>query len=92
MVSIKSFMKECRGINQAFTSYNNPKGNANTEQVIRTIKEELIWISEWKTLKEAQEAIAKWIDYDYNTMYIHSELGYMSPVEFERANSLKKAA
>ncbi len=29
------------GIRQAFTSYANPKGNADTERVIRTIKEEL---------------------------------------------------
>ncbi|MBU0661722.1 integrase core domain-containing protein [Patescibacteria group bacterium] len=62
------------------------------KRVIRTIKEELVWISEWKTLKEVQEAIAGWIDYDYNTMYVHSELGHRSPVEFERANSLKEAA
>ncbi|MBU0701168.1 DDE-type integrase/transposase/recombinase, partial [bacterium] len=81
----KSFIKECAvlGINQAFTSYNNPKGNANTERMMRTIKEELIWLSDWKTLKETQEAIAQWIDDDYNTSYVHSAIGYMSPAEFE---------
>jgi putative transposase len=26
------------GIQQAFTSYNNPKGNADTERVMRTLK------------------------------------------------------
>lgn len=90
----KSFIEECKvlGIKQAWTSYNNPKGNANTERAIRTIKEELIWISEWRTLKEVQKAIAEWIDYDYNTMYVHSELDYRSPVEFEKANSLEEAA
>jgi putative transposase len=33
-----SFMKTCRSldINQAFTSYNNPKGNADTERMFRT--------------------------------------------------------
>jgi putative transposase len=38
------FMKECRGldINQVFTSYNNPKGNADTERMFRTMKEEFI--------------------------------------------------
>lgn len=81
----KSFMKECATleINQAFTAYNNPKGNANTERMMRTIKEELIWLSDWKTLKETQEAIARWIDYDYNTMFVHSAIGYISPIEFE---------
>jgi len=30
------------GIEQIFTSYDNPKGNAETERVMRTIKEEII--------------------------------------------------
>lgn len=34
------------GIEQIFTSYDNPKGNADTERVMRTIKEELIWLNE----------------------------------------------
>jgi transposase InsO family protein len=36
-----SFMKTCRqlDIDQAFTSYGNPKGNADTERVFRTMKE-----------------------------------------------------
>jgi transposase InsO family protein len=90
----RSFTKECKtlGIKQAFTSYNNPKGNANTERVVRTIKEELIWISKWESLEEAQMAIVKWIEEDYNQNYLHSALGYISPVEFERECSLKKAA
>jgi hypothetical protein len=34
----------CRSleIHQAFTSYNNPKGNADTERFMRTLKEECL--------------------------------------------------
>jgi putative transposase len=41
-------MKTCAtlGITQAFTSYNNPKGNADTERLMRTLKEELLWLRE----------------------------------------------
>ena len=41
-----TFMRECRalGIRQAFTAYANPKGNADTERLMRTIKEELCWL------------------------------------------------
>jgi putative transposase len=42
-----SFMRQVSapGIRQAFTaSYANPKGNADTGRLIRTIKEELIWL------------------------------------------------
>jgi hypothetical protein len=31
-------------INQILCSYDNPRGNAETERVIRTIKEELVWV------------------------------------------------
>jgi putative transposase len=39
-----TFMKACStlSIHQAFTSYNNPKGDADTERVIRTLKEECL--------------------------------------------------
>jgi transposase InsO family protein len=37
-----AFMRACGslGIQQTFTSDNNPKGNADTERLIRTLKEE----------------------------------------------------
>jgi len=34
------------GIQQIFRSYDNPKGNADTERVMRTIKEEVLWLNE----------------------------------------------
>jgi putative transposase len=44
-----AFMQACGtlGIQQALTSCNNPKGNADTERVIRTLKEECLWLYEW---------------------------------------------
>jgi len=43
------FMKACHtlGIQQIFTSYNNPKGNAETERFMRTMKEECTWLREF---------------------------------------------
>jgi len=79
-----SFMKACRSmeINQAFTSYNNPKGNADTERVFRTMKEELLWLREWTSLFELVDALSNWVAY-YNTNYLHSALGYKTPIKFE---------
>lgn len=36
-----AFMKKCGilGVKQAFISYDNPKGNADTERFIRTLKD-----------------------------------------------------
>jgi len=79
-----SFVKTCSelGINQAFTSYNNPKGNADTERVIRTLKEELVWTNEWRSPKEFFDKLACWVEY-YNSDYLHSSLQYKTPVQFE---------
>ncbi len=80
-----SFMRDMAllGIEQIFTSYDNPKGNAETERMMRTIKEELLWLHEFSSLEEAKRAISHWIEMDYNRLYVHSALGYLSPEEFE---------
>ena len=41
-----AFMQACdhMDIHQAFTSYNNPRGNADTERIMRTIKEKCLWL------------------------------------------------
>jgi putative transposase len=80
-----AFMQACRtlGIQQAFTSYNNPKGNADTERVMRTLKEECLWLQEWTSPFELIRALEVWIT-DYNEHYLHSALGYQSPSQFER--------
>lgn len=88
-----SFMKTCSilGIQQTFTAYNNPKGNANTERLLRTIKEELIWVNEFKSLEEVETKLKDWVE-EYNQNYLHSALGYKSPAEFEAINHIKKVA
>jgi transposase InsO family protein len=79
-----AFIKSCRemGIKQAFTSYNNPKGNADTERVFRTLKEELLWLREWHSPFELADALGNWIR-KYNQSYLHSSLGYRSPARVE---------
>ena len=54
------------------------------KRVIRTIKEEVIWINEFTSLTEASETISNLIEIDYNKLYVHSSLGYKSPEEFEQ--------
>lgn len=80
-----SFMEETAalGIRQAFTSYSNPKGNADTERVIRTIKEELLWLREWQTVAEVARAMPLFVE-DFNEHYLHSALSYKTPNEFEK--------
>jgi transposase InsO family protein len=80
-----AFMRACGtlGIQQAFTSYNNPKGNADTERVIRTLKEECLWLQEWTCPFILASALEAGIA-NYNEHYLHSTLGYKPPRQFER--------
>ncbi len=93
-----SFMRDMATlwIEDIFTSYDNPKGNAETERMLRTIKEEIIWLNEFSNLEDAKQRIGQWIEIDYNKLYVHSGLGYISPEEFEelylRQILLKEAA
>ena len=79
-----TFMRESRalGIKQAFTAYANPKGNADTERLIRTIKEELCWLREWSSVEELKIEMEKFVEY-FNDNYLHSAIGYKTPNAFE---------
>jgi len=71
------------GITQAFTSYNNPKGNADTERSIRTLKEECLWLREWSSPFAVGDALARWFE-SFNVSYLHSSLGYRTPEQCEQ--------
>jgi len=79
------FMKACSTleIKQIFTSYNNPKGNADTERVIRTIKEDLIWLEEWESAFELEKELKLWVE-QYNGDFPHSSLLYKTPDQAEK--------
>jgi putative transposase len=79
-----TFMKACRmlDIKQVFTSYNNPKGNADTERMIRTTKEECLWLEEWRNPFELANHFKTWAE-NFNVSYLHSALGYKTPQQME---------
>jgi putative transposase len=79
------------GINHITTSYSNPKGNADTERVFRTFKEEVVWINIFDKVEDARKAVESFITF-YNNDYPHSTLGYISPVDFEKQNTYSNVA
>jgi len=83
------FMQACStlGVHQAFTCYNNPKGNADTERMMRTLKEELLWLREWGDPYQVSEALTDWIE-RYNQSYLHSALAYKTPNAMEETHNL----
>jgi putative transposase len=79
------------GIRGQYTGYNAPDDNAVVERVIRTIKEEEIWLNQYESWAQAHAAIDGYIRF-YNEERIHSALGYQTPQEFADAQSTLKAA
>ena len=79
------------GVRGEYTGYNAPDDNAHVERVIRTIKEEEVWLNAYETLFEAREAIEAYVRY-YNGGRLHSALDYQTPDEFAARSSTHLAA
>jgi transposase InsO family protein len=60
-----------------------PTDNPYAERVIRTIKEEEVYLNEYRDLADAREHLGRFINDVYHTKRIHSALGYLTPAEFE---------
>jgi transposase InsO family protein len=57
--------------------------NGYAERVIRTIKEEEVYLNDYRDLSDARAQIEGFIDEVYLSKRIHSSLGYLTPAEFE---------
>jgi transposase InsO family protein len=68
--------------------------NAVVESFFGTLKTELIYRRPWPTREAAHQAVAAYIELDYNTRRRHSFLGQKSPAHFEKSyeDDNKKAA
>jgi putative transposase len=58
--------------------------NGFAERLIRTIKEEEVYLSDYQDFADALRQIARFLDDVYNIKRIHSALGYLTPREFEQ--------
>ena len=61
-----------------------PLDNAVAESFFKTLKRELVKERSYRTRDEAKQDIFKYIELYCNRVRMHSTLGYMSPVEYER--------
>jgi len=77
------------GIKQIFATWSNPKGNSDTERVLRTIKEDIVWPYEWGNPFDFEIALNKWIN-DYNTDFPHQTLKNMTPQQCFETYQLKE--
>lgn len=77
------FMMSCSllGITQIFTTWCNPKGNSDTERVLRTLKEDLVWTNDWDNPFAFSEGLKHWTN-AYNTDYPHQSLNNLTPRQY----------
>jgi len=61
----------------------NPYDNAVCESFIKTLKDEEVYLWEYKTIEDAERRIPYFIKDVYNEKRLHSSLGYRPPNEFE---------
>lgn len=71
------------GIIASMSRKGNCWDNAHCESFFHSLKTELVYRRNFKTRKEAMQAIFEWIETWYNRQRLHSALGYMSPQEYE---------
>jgi transposase InsO family protein len=75
------------GMVQSMSRRGNCYDNAVGESIFHTLKVEMVHEEDFRTRREAKEKIIEYIEFYYNSIRLHSTLGYMSPMEFERKES-----
>ena len=83
------------GIRISMSRKANPWDNARCESFMKTLKYEEVYRTEYRDLPEAQASLGVFLEKVYNQKRLHSALGYLPPVEFERgllAQNYKEAA
>lgn len=73
-------------LEHTFAPVGRPTGNAVVERVIRTLKEEVIWLRDWDSADEVRAAVDAWV-IRYNEQRPHQALDYATPAEY-RAKKL----
>jgi transposase InsO family protein len=76
---------EAAGIEISMAGKGNPYENAQAERFFRTLKEEEVYLKEYRTFEEARANIGSFIEDVYNVKRLRSALGYRPPSEFEAA-------
>ena len=76
------------GFIQSMSSKGNCYDNAITESFFSTLKKELIYLTNFRTRKQATLEIFEFIEIFYNRKRLHSALTYESPIEFKKKKTI----
>lgn len=68
------------GLKQEFIRPHTPQQNGMVERLIRSVKEQCLWLHNFASLDEARQALGAWFRY-YNEQRPHQALGMKTPRE-----------
>ena len=74
------------GVEISVAHRGRPWENGYAERLIRTLKEEEVYLNDYQNIDEARERIDHFIRRVYHLKRPHSALGYLTPAEFQRQN------
>jgi putative transposase len=74
---------ETHGIQISMAAVGRPTENAYAERLIRTLKDEEVYLHEYEDYDDAYQHIGRFLEEVYMTKRVHSSLDYLTPGEFE---------
>jgi len=67
----------------SMSSVDNPCDNAKAESFFKTLKQEEVYLKEYRSFEDAEANLEAFLEQVYNIKRLHSSLGYLPPTEFE---------
>ena len=67
----------------SMSSVSNPYDNAKAESFFKTLKQEEVYLKEYRSFEDAEANLDVFLEQVYNIKRLHSSLGYLPPAEFE---------
>ena len=75
---------KAHGVEISVAQRGRPWENGYAERLIRTLKEEEVYINDYQSITEARDRIGHFITQVYHQKRPHSALGYLTPMEFQQ--------
>ena len=71
------------GVQLSMAAVGEPRENGYAERLVRTIKEEEVYLADYHDFEDANRHISRFLGDIYNGKRIYSSLDYLTPKEFE---------
>jgi transposase InsO family protein len=82
---------ESQGTRISMAAIGRPTENAYAERLIRTLKDEEVYLNDYEDYDDAYQHIGRFLDEVYMIKRVHSALGYLTPAEFEALHQAQSA-